>query len=296
MMTVTCGANASATGGVCDGKCAAGYGDCNNDKQSDGCEKSINTDPLNCGGCGVACSTTNITRACAGGSCEAGVCYPGWGNCGGTKLQNGCDCDLSKNACSGIKCLHLAGESCSVNAECFSGVCCGGTCRDTKTDAFNCGSCGTTCGGSNLGHTCTGGRCGCSVGSDCNSVTADGCTNNTCSCGGNAACLVGISTCFNGACKYYAGQTCSSNAQCLSNGCCNNVCRDTANDTVNCGGCGISCAANKNGHVCLNSACGCNSLSDCDVTTADNCGGGVCKCGAGAACTGGLQCSGGSCQ
>lgn len=48
---------------ACDWQCNAMRGDCNHEV-SDGCETSLATDPLNCGGCGVVCH----------GDCVDGVC------------------------------------------------------------------------------------------------------------------------------------------------------------------------------------------------------------------------------
>jgi len=50
------------------------------DKLTDGCEININTNTSNCGGCGMACSTTNVaTPSCSGGMCN-GVCSAGYAN------------------------------------------------------------------------------------------------------------------------------------------------------------------------------------------------------------------------
>jgi hypothetical protein len=67
-----CSSNNMATrtcaGGVCNGTCNPGFLDCNNNKQTDGCEVNPNTDNNNCGGCGP-------TFACTGGMvCSGGVC------------------------------------------------------------------------------------------------------------------------------------------------------------------------------------------------------------------------------
>jgi hypothetical protein len=51
--------------GTCEGTCKAGWADCNGDKQTDGCETSLMSDPLNCGGCNTQC---------AEGGCSNGVC------------------------------------------------------------------------------------------------------------------------------------------------------------------------------------------------------------------------------
>jgi hypothetical protein len=59
-VTAACG------GGRCNGACAAGFDDCNNDKARDGCEVATTT-ASNCGGCGIRCPGTNCL---AGGQCE----------------------------------------------------------------------------------------------------------------------------------------------------------------------------------------------------------------------------------
>lgn len=61
IVTVTCAA------GVCNGACAAGFSDCNDDKQSDGCESNLSNDVNHCGTC--------ATRCAAGFTCESGKCH-----------------------------------------------------------------------------------------------------------------------------------------------------------------------------------------------------------------------------
>jgi alpha-tubulin suppressor-like RCC1 family protein len=53
-------ANVTATcaGGICTGTCADGFGDCNGDRRTDGCETDMRTDPMNCGRCGTRCAST----------------------------------------------------------------------------------------------------------------------------------------------------------------------------------------------------------------------------------------------
>ena len=59
-------ATPTCSGGVCNGSCNAGFGDCNNNKLIGGCETALNTNS-NCGACGIVCGgATN----CIGGICQ----------------------------------------------------------------------------------------------------------------------------------------------------------------------------------------------------------------------------------
>jgi hypothetical protein len=60
---------ASSDGGAayCSGTCETGFGNCNDNLQSDGCEADFSTDPDNCGGCGVVCVPSGNT--CVNGAC-----------------------------------------------------------------------------------------------------------------------------------------------------------------------------------------------------------------------------------
>src|SRR6185436_13234134 len=92
--TVCSGANIgnpTCAAGVCNGACNAGFADCNNNKQTDGCEENINTDAGNCGGCGMGCSNGNIANpTCAAGQCN-GTCNAGFADCDNNKRSNGCE-------------------------------------------------------------------------------------------------------------------------------------------------------------------------------------------------------------
>ncbi|HYJ11272.1 MAG TPA: hypothetical protein VEX18_19755 [Polyangiaceae bacterium] len=63
MATRTCG------GRSCNGNCAAGYSDCDSNKQTNGCEKHTDVDPNFCGDCNTVCKY----RVCESGSCVASV-------------------------------------------------------------------------------------------------------------------------------------------------------------------------------------------------------------------------------
>lgn len=58
--------------GVCKRECGARWADCNGNVDDD-CEVDISSDPLNCGGCGVACDAA-AGQACAGGRCVVEPC------------------------------------------------------------------------------------------------------------------------------------------------------------------------------------------------------------------------------
>lgn len=126
-------------------------------------------------------------------------------------------------------------------ATCSSGTtCCGGTCRDTKTDALNCGACGKAC---SAGSVCTNGACGCPSGlTFCSAVNACVDTqkdNNNCGacgvkCGNGSVCTSGSCSCPSGLTR------------------CGTLCVDTKVDNKNCGACGTTCGA---GQVCSASKC-----------------------------------------
>jgi len=104
--------------GVCDGPCAPGYGDCNNNRAQDGCEAAVAAnDIFNCGGCGLVCSAIHITAVCTAGAC-VGPCEAGYSDCDNDKQSGGCETwtqgDDPKN-CGGC------GKLCQ--GTCKAGVC-----------------------------------------------------------------------------------------------------------------------------------------------------------------------------
>jgi hypothetical protein len=116
------GGNGSAVcnDGGCNYACAAGRGDCNADL-SDGCETVVNgSDLLHCGSCAPCPSAPPHTSkvACAGGQCKL-TCSGAFADCDGT-AANGCECDLSRNNCSGTSCVPCgpAGSTCSKDVDC----------------------------------------------------------------------------------------------------------------------------------------------------------------------------------
>jgi hypothetical protein len=114
MATRTCAAS------VCNGTCNAGFADCNVNKLTDGCEINLGTNVDNCGGCGRACSASNVNaRSCASGLCNS-TCATGFGNCSqpaAPSADNGCETDTRLNGNCGA-----CGVTCN-STSCTTGVC-----------------------------------------------------------------------------------------------------------------------------------------------------------------------------
>ena len=111
--------NLSCNTGACVGDCLHGYADCNNNLRGDGCETNTNSDPANCGGCGLVCSSNHLeSTTCKYGAC-GGTCSSGWGDCNNNKLVDGCEANLltDKNNCG------TCGHGCGDCAGCSNGVC-----------------------------------------------------------------------------------------------------------------------------------------------------------------------------
>ena len=282
----------------------------------------LNSDPANCGDCGIACPT--------GFACNAGTCA----------------CDLPSIVCGGA-CANLdtdtancgdCGIACAATLSCIEGLCtcapgqqnCGGTCADTDTDPDNCGGCGIACGPT---QTCDAGICTCPTGfSDCRgecrnlSTDPDNCGLCGAVCTDIQACSDGACTCpdggelCNGRCTITGtdpsncgtcGNSCATGGLCNAGSCacpgrqtdCGGDCTDTRIDDANCGTCGTTCSGLE---TCSGGACSCPATAtqcgaDCtDIQTdANNCGGCGTVCAAGTDCINGLcgcPCGGNSCD
>lgn len=130
--------------GRCDvGSCVTPYADCDG-QASNGCEVDTSTDVKNCGGCDVACDSTNGTAKCVNGACTI-TCNAGFGNCNASP-SDGCE-------------------------------------RATRDDVNNCGACGAVCAVQNGKPACNGTTCSISSCTapfaDCDHVYATGCETNT---------------------------------------------------------------------------------------------------------------------
>ena len=296
--------------GVCTSPCAADFADCNANKLTDGCEKQITgsgaTDVLNCGGCATVCSTNNITRACANGSCSAGTCAANFGDCNSNKQTDGCEVNLTNTTancgtcgtdCSGLPHVVAASATCSASTCSFTCAAGFGDCDGNKlngcetnlnTDAANCGSCGGGCSNNHATPSCNAGSCNSACVAnygDCNgNLRTDGCevqisgtgASSVANCGGcGLACSsthITSPVCGNGLCT----KACDSgytDCNALDVGKIGRVGGDgcevaTGTDANNCGGCGTACSLNNmstrtcSGGVCNGNCTG--GYADCD--------------------------------
>lgn len=101
----------------------------------------LQSDPNNCGMCGVGCVAPNAIMACEAGACALDECEPGWSDCDGS-LANGCEAEVSCSQGSScettcgtqgtIGCQDACNPVCQPPAEACNAVDddCNGTCDE----------------------------------------------------------------------------------------------------------------------------------------------------------------------
>ena len=150
--------------------CPTGYADCNGNS-TDGCEININTSSTNCGACGYVCVIPNATSNCVAGACAIVTCNTGYKDCNNIP-SDGCEVYVQNDPFNCGNCGVNCGSAPNAVIGCLSGNCVITSCAtgyadcdgnknngcevNLKTDAFNCGNCGTVCPS---GKTCVNGVC-----------------------------------------------------------------------------------------------------------------------------------------
>lgn len=81
----------------------------------------LKSDPEHCGTCTNECTEallgSNATRICRQGTCDY-ACLPGWGNCDGYALYNGCEAPLNT-----VQRCGSCTNSCGEGQKCANGTC-----------------------------------------------------------------------------------------------------------------------------------------------------------------------------
>ena len=269
--------------------CNAGFGNCDG-LYSNGCEKNLKTDPLNCNACGTVCNSTNGSASCSNGVCGI-TCNSGFANCNGL-VSDGCEIPITTTsncgAC-GVTCTNAhGGTACTAGAcvpTCAAGWAnCDGNpnngCETPTNTATDCGACGVACALPNASSSCTTGSCqivSCNAGfGNCDGTTSNGCETNLntsvphCSaCGSACSGANGTPSCSGGSCFIACNAgfaNCDGNAK--SNGCEVN----TQTDPQHCGNCATVCGG---GQSCVSGSCqvaGCSpNTADCDGQSSNGC-------------------------
>ena len=233
------------------------------------CVSDFNTDPKNCGKCGVVCPAECCDGLCTDVTTDSNNC----GSCGKP-------CPQGQNCCGGT-CVDLSSNvshcgACDNPCSFLHLNCCDGVCSDTSWDSRNCGGCEKACGSR---ETCCAGTC---CGKTCCGVTCVDTSTDVNNCG-------------------FCGNRCSSGQNC-----CGGACSSPQTDPNNCGVCGNRCSS---GQMCCSGSCVSNDVTHCgDCTThcasGQNCCGGSCSdpqtdsnnCGGcGNRCSRGQKCCDGRC-
>jgi hypothetical protein len=268
-------AEASCAGGSCQAaQCAPGFGDCDDDMRSNGCERELNT-LTNCGGCGVSCSLPNGTTSCDAGVCRLLRCANGFDDCDGqpstgceTRLDTLSDCGSCGTPCfiAGAQELNCSGGVCSAASCALSLADCDGDSVSCETDLHtlnDCVSCNVPCGdqGGRLANgtaSCASGSCGigvCDPGfDDCDASPGNGCETRLDTLVDCAGCDVpcnranGSESCASGSCRTVSCDPGFDDCD----GDDSTGCEAQLGSLAHCGGCNQACGSNE---ICSAGSC-----------------------------------------
>ncbi len=102
----------------CRTNCSPGFGDCNHDLVTDGCEADLSTSMAHCGACGVPCvAPTNGSAMCTGLTCHV-TCNPNFMDC---DIDRTTPCETN-TATSTMHC-GFCNNPCATGQVCRAGVC-----------------------------------------------------------------------------------------------------------------------------------------------------------------------------
>jgi hypothetical protein len=284
-------------------ECPSPYSTCDNSKFR--CDKNLDSDGLNCGGCGIECPGADDTSVetvlhadwrCSSGACLMS-CMQGFVDCNGNP-GDGCEintrCDADNCGGCGVKCADgvqcIAGTcGCPLGLTQCADAVCGpddvANCKDFSQDDFNCGGCGNSCPQPdvlppNMISGCGNGECGhlkCAAGfDDCNTLSADGCevdlSKDPSNCGACGFKCADGQKCSGGECL------CPPGAQLCEFGTApdiESVCFHVDVDPNNCGACGRACPIPANGKAgCSDGRCELEcpaGFADCDGNWSTGC-------------------------
>ncbi len=208
--------------GACSGACESGWGDCNGNKLTDGCETSTTT-TTNCGTCGNACSSVNGTAACTGGTCDI-TCSTGYRDCTTapgceTSVTTTTNCGTCGNVCSTVNgAASCTGGTCSITCSDGYGDCTSspGCETNTNTSATNCGTCGYVCADHIPDNMSSG---GCAAGNCTYTCNTDwtNCDNNLAN---GCECPSSGFVCVTNACRCQNNPSCGTSGTCNASGLC----------------------------------------------------------------------------
>jgi hypothetical protein len=238
------------------------------------------TSTTHCGACGESCGPNEI---CCGDRCaDLQTDEEHCGACTGPDVA----CDNGELCCGGTCALPGSNECQGCLQTCPGGTdCCQGSCVDLTSNADYCGSCTNDCTGGT--PQCCGGQCEANDVDHCNGCAPCAPGELCCSTGCEANDAANCRSCGN---SCTAGQTC-----CPNNPAPMPACAFLQIDTLNCGGCGITCGTNQIcdvGHCCNSNERWCDNTCRNLAEDDDNCG----ECGNRCRLLGILfSCNGGSC-
>ncbi len=151
--------------GECQYTCAAGFGDCDGQLLTNGCETDLDSSVDHCGVCFDDCGQVNGTALCNEGICSM-TCSGGFADCSADEnlARDGCETGLGTQT------------DCAFCGDACIGTCVGDICETCSDGLLNQDETDVDCGGQACGPTCDYGE-DCSGNSDCSS---DRCINGSC--------------------------------------------------------------------------------------------------------------------